>query len=318
MAVTRNPYLREVASGWPKVTEWQSQRVHCYQPKLDGIGVVVYRNSANDCWILGNRWPAQDYSSARACPQVQEFCLKLPPDTIVWCELYEPDMPAAKVLTSVGERSETIRLSMFSIRKWAGITPIESKGLEYFNEQREELLFIGDFQSHEIVPQTSIPVTMTHYQPLRQKLIDKAKQKGLEGYVLKEAHSSGWYKLKPTNTVDAVVMAYEWSTAYSRQGLIKSFQVGVYCHGQLIPIAYVGGFSAEELKMLSAEPTRTVGRVMEVTYDCLTAYDHKHQFIPGESALRFPRFKRWRADKRPEECNYTQLNTQPPEEYPSA
>jgi hypothetical protein len=303
-----------VASGWPKINEWQNQRVRYYQPKLDGIGVVVYREAMNYCWILGNRWPAQNYSHAQACLQVQEFCLKLPPDTIVWCELHEPGVPAAKVLTSVGKRSDTLQLSMFSIRRWAGITPPEAEGLEYFNAQRQELLSIGDFQRHEIAPQTSIPLTITHYQPLRQALMHKAKQKNLEGYVLKDAHSSGWYKLKPTNTVDAVVMSYEWSTAHSRQGLIKSFQVGVYYHGKLLPIASVGGFSAEELKMLSAEATRTIGRVMEVTYDCLTTYDSNMEFIPGVSALRFPRFKRWRYDKPSDECVYTQLNTKPPKE----
>jgi ATP-dependent DNA ligase len=95
---------------------------------------------------------------------------------------------------------------------------------------------------------------------------------------LKEAHSYGWYKLKPVSTIDAVVV--------EASATKQSVSVALYDCGVPVIIA----------KVRTADKNN-IGRVAEIDFDS----------VGSRGNLRFARFKGWRDDKPASECLISQL-----------
>lgn len=116
---------------------------------------------------------------------------------------------------------------------------------------------------------------------------------GFEGVVFKDGIFSAWGKWKPVRTVDAVVTDYtEGEGKYL--GYVGSLVVSVYADGSLVEIANVSGFDDATREQLGEGD---LGKVIEVEF----------QYVAAKGRLRHPRFKRFRDDKRPEECTIDQL-----------
>lgn len=148
-----------------------------------------------------------------------------------------------------------------------------------------------------------------------KEMLEYCIRENIEGLILKSGRLGPWYKLKPVRTLDCVVTG--WEPGESRlEGLMGSLVVSVLVpgisadHGPLLqsnPERFAGGYFAPEGyywlevanvgtgwkdadRVITAE--ESIGRVLEVTYDCVAA----------QGRLKFARFTRWRDDKPWEEC----------------
>lgn len=153
-------------------------------------------------------------------------------------------------------------------------------------------------------------------------LTQYAVTNGVEGYIIKEARGSRWWKFKLEHTMDLVVIG----TTDAREGVTGKYLglVGALVVGRVVGVTPIGapildsqepaditldyadlnktlwirevarisGMDDEQREQMSAERDDLIGRVCEV----------KAQAKGGKFRLRHPRFIRWREDKPAWEC----------------
>jgi DNA ligase-1 len=145
--------------------------------------------------------------------------------------------------------------------------------------------------------------------------LDEALSRGHEGVMAKVLSSpyeagrrgASWLKLKPSHTLDLVVLAVEWGSG-RRRGLLSNLHLGARdpASGGFVMLGktFKGMTDAmlkwQTEKLLSLEVSRTEWvvhvrpeLVVEVAFDGVQA----SQQYPGGVALRFARVKRYREDK---------------------
>lgn len=143
---------------------------------------------------------------------------------------------------------------------------------------------------------------------------------GFEGVVVKDPdeayeagrRGSGWLKVKPTHTLDLVVLAAEWGSG-RRQGWLSNLHLGAVdpSDGFVMLGKTFKGLTDEMLqwqteKFLALEDHRK-GHVVylrpEIVYEIAFDGVQRSTRYPGGVALRFARVKRHRDDKSPEEAD---------------
>lgn len=169
-----------------------------------------------------------------------------------------------------------------------------------------------------------------------EKMFDDAIEKGLEGILAKkldgvyQAGARGWnwikfkrsYSSKIDDTIDCLVMGYDYGKGKRTDFGIGAFLVGIYDdkNDRFLTAAKIGtGLTDDEWKQLQAQSTKLKasqkpalyevndaascdvwvkpGIVMEIKADELT----RSSVHTAKYALRFPRLQRFRPDKRPED-----------------
>lgn len=260
---------------FPKVKTWAGQPVQYIQDKLDGFALVVKDGRATTRKKGVDHWP-------KLPDHLQTIFNTLPRNTIIMGELYWSG-PATSIPTLLNDRDDRLKFSAFAMPMLGG-DPITAP----YRDVLESLTHLG----------FNTPRTMSFIQGNRAAyswiitLKTRAVRLGVEGYVLKNGHMEGWYKVKPTKTVDAVVVGYTISESITHGGGLKAVQVAL----DGVVIASVGsGFIAEYRASVNMESL--IGQVCEVEYDSVAA----------NGKLRFPRFVRWRTDKGADECTMNQL-----------
>jgi bifunctional non-homologous end joining protein LigD len=121
---------------------------------------------------------------------------------------------------------------------------------------------------------------------------------GFEGSIVKRrdsayssnARGAGWDKVKPNETLDGVVMGFREGKS-SFAGLIGSIEFGQYKDGKLELVGACSGMDYKTREEISANRDAWKNKVIEVCYEKSIG-----------DAPRFPRFKRVRKDKDPQEC----------------
>ena len=261
------------------------------EEKMDGHRVYISKTKSSitaitrsDCDI----WPSlQGISFA-------DKIRSLPDSTELDCELYAIGRQATDVKTMINDHDPALTLCPFAIPAWGG-WDFRDEPYEACRAKIEELGFTPPVRRKDLETFFCLDEPLTDEDI--KELKDEARRNKIEGFVLKEAHYNGWWKLKPTSTVDCFVVDYEISTSDTWAGGLKSIIVAVYDQSETLIIANVGSGFEGEFRM-SVNPKNLIGKVCEVSFDSLAA----------KGRLKFPRFICWRDDKNILECTKEQLN----------
>jgi DNA ligase 1 len=286
--------------------------------KLDGARLQVHRS--------GDEVRAFTRSLADVTdrvPEVVEAALALPVDTIVL------DGEAIALRDDGSPHRFQVSMSRFGTRapaKTALHTPLtmfffdclHAAGDDLLDRPARERLTVLD----ELVPEAHrVPRIETAELAAGETFLEDAVARGHEGVMVKaldapyEAGRRGgsWLKLKPSHTLDLVVLAAEWGHG-RRQGKLSNLHLGARDPetGGFVMLgktfkgmtdAMLEWQTERLLELETARDSYTVHvrpeLVVEVAFDGVQTSSR----YPGGVALRFARVKGYRPDKRPEEAD---------------
>lgn len=294
---------------FPKFKTYDGQPVRYIQPKYDGHLVKISKHEIFRCGDVDDG-PIQALTKNNknitdklcAIKHIHKELMGLPNESQIFAELHCPGRFSTDVPTMLNETNEDLRLTAFAAPMLGGIN--------HFNTPLNVVMnFIRSYGIESTQTETLLKSGITKIRC--GILLAKAIKQKLEGYVLKIEHMTGWYKLKPTKTIDCFVTGTTMSESASFYGGLKSVNVAVYDMSMQVSdnqnlgehvrnLGHVGGgFDAEfRMEYNTSEKRETlVGRVCEVEYDSIAA----------GGKLRFPRFVRWRTDKDSKDCTSDQL-----------
>jgi ATP-dependent DNA ligase len=191
---------------------------------------------------------------------------RFPKGSVVDGEVYVLGEPASSVVTYIKERSRKLIFQPFAVPFHKG------NDLRFTSiDVRNEMLYKYNYE----------PVPMSWVKnPTIEKLQKIAADSQIEGFVLKQFHYAGWWKVKPVQTIDCIVTNYKAGEGKHR-GRLGSLEVSLY-DGTCI------GWVGKGNDALWRDLDNPVGRVCEIQYE--------------EPDYKFTSFVRWRPDKPREEC----------------
>lgn len=174
----------------------------------------------------------------------------------------------------------------------------------------------------ELAPERfRVPSIVTSDADEAANFLDRALAAGHEGLLAKAPEAAyeagrrgaGWLKIKPTHTLDLVVLAVEWGSG-RRHGLLSNIHLGARDPktGGFVMLGKTFKGMTDELLAWQTErflalQTGREGHVLHVRPELVVeiAFDgvQRSSQYPGGVALRFARVRRYRTDKRPEEAD---------------
>ena len=174
----------------------------------------------------------------------------------------------------------------------------------------------------DLAPHLVVPRVLTSDAVEAGRFFDELVAAGHEGVVVKAADSpyaagrrgSGWVKVKPTHTLDLVVLAVEWGSG-RRRGLLSNIHLGARDPdtGGFVMIGKTfKGMTDDMLRWQTERFTElavdgTEGWVVELRPEQVVeiAFDglQRSSRYPGGLALRFARVLRYREDKSAAEAD---------------
>jgi DNA ligase-1 len=143
---------------------------------------------------------------------------------------------------------------------------------------------------------------------------------GFEGVVVKDLsqpyeagrRGSGWMKVKPTHTLDLVILAAEWGSG-RRQGWLSNLHLGARdTEGGFVMLGktfkgltdeMLGWQTARFLEIERDRKDHIVFLEPSIVYEIAFDGVQRSTRYPGGVALRFARVKRYRDDKGPEDAD---------------
>lgn len=185
----------------------------------------------------------------------------------------------------------------------------------------DEPLVVRRARLTELLPSEHVVDALLTDQPGRaEEFFDASVAAGFEGVVVKDPdqayeagrRGSGWLKVKPTHTLDLVVLAAEWGSG-RRQGWLSNLHLGARDPdgGYVMLGKTFKGLTDQMLAWQTEEflqlETRRSGHVVflepAIVYEIAFDGVQRSTRYPGGVALRFARVKRYREDKTPEDAD---------------
>jgi DNA ligase-1 len=287
--------------------------------KLDGARIQVHRRG-DDVRVFSRT--LNDVTAS--VPEVVEAALRLPVTEIVAdgeAIALRPDatpLPFQTTMRRFGRRSDVARL-----REEIPIVPVLFDCLRVDGDDlidrpgAERLEIMTGLLPEDLV----VPRVVTSDADEAGAFLDDALRRGHEGVVVKNLETpyeagrrgAGWLKVKPTHTLDLVVLAAEWGSG-RRRGWLSNLHLGARdpAGGAFVMLGKT--FKGLTDEMLAWQTTRlheiAIARdehtvhvrpelVVEVAFDGVQASPQ----YPGGVALRFARVKRYRDDKTAAEAD---------------
>jgi len=279
----------------PKFKDYTGQPVNYIQRKMDGHMYHIYKDKVGSvrCITKNNK---DKTDKMLAIEGIKKQIDGLPYATHLMVELHCPGEPATEVARGIAHADQRLKIAVFACPTLCGV--------DLYNTDLRVVQKNVEVYGLDFVPVK--PAMPTDRTPEGiEFLLGMANTMGIEGWVLKESHMEGWYKLKPVKTLDAFVVDVTESDSDTYRGYMKAVKLGLYepeLGGDLIThdLGECGGGFTKRFKKsdnFRDMKARLIGRVCEVAYQSITA--HKK--------LQFPRFIRWREDKDAYECTTEQL-----------
>ena len=275
-----------------------------FEQKFDGLRITFFRQEDGRLVAYGRQIEdhlekLKDLEAPEGREWLSAIKENLPPLSSLDGEIWAPGVPCTSVITRVKERHPELRFSPFAVpycrRLWYGHSPFE--------------------EADEIIRSIGLePPVRYEFDPeihTEKWLLAEARRLGTEGFVLKGFQYAEWWKIKKTDTVDAVLMgigAGKRGNLGRTGGLIvglwhrvkpdeegATFHENLGYHAKLVELTRVGtGLSIEDRETITKDD---IGRVVEVEY----------QAVAGKGRLAHPRYIRFRDDKLASECTIDQL-----------
>ncbi len=170
-------------------------------------------------------------------------------------------------------------------------------------------------------PELVVPRLVTDDAEAAQAFLDDALARGHEGVMAKSLtapyeagrRGAGWLKVKPSHTLDLVVLAAEWGHG-RRQGKLSNLHLGARDpeSGGFVMLGKTFKGMTDEMLAWQTEhllglETQREGHVVHVRPELVVeiAFDgvQASSRYPGGVALRFARVKGYRPDKSPAEAD---------------
>ncbi len=274
----------------PKFKDYTNQPVKYIQAKMDGhmYYVTVGQLGTITCLTKNGK---DKTDKLLAIGHIWEELSNLPCSTEFMAELHCPGGFATSIPTMLNNADERLQLSVFACPTLGGH--------DLTNEPLDEVEAAITAMGLEFIPVHMVMVN----DKMKQRLLDEAEEQAVEGWILKESHMEGWYKLKPVKTIDAFIVDHQVSDSATYKGCLKSVSLGLFgANGvDVHDLGECGGGFTKEFKLsLDTQELRDglLDKVIEVAYQSVT---------PGKK-LQFPRFVRFRDDKDAGQCTVEQLD----------
>jgi DNA ligase-1 len=299
-----------------KVSEWEAEW------KWDGIrGQLVFRNQKIHTWTRGHELVTDKFPELRSLRHI------IPNGTVIDGEIMplkeDHIMPFSYLQKRIGRKNLAKKILAevpvgfiaFDLLEW------ENRDIrkEALGTRRSTLknLISGIDPKYPICFNREISFsTWSELASIRQR----SREKMAEGLMLKKIDSpydigrkrGNWWKWKmDPQTIDGV-MIYAQKGHGRRADLFSDYTFAVWHEGRLVPFAKAySGLTDAEMKEVDTlvkrntlerfGPVRTVRPllVFEIAFEGLNPSNRHKSGV----TLRFPRIKRWRRDKKPEEAN---------------
>ena len=287
--------------------------------KLDGIRVQVHRRDGEV--LVFTR--SLDEITERV-PEVVEAVAALPGGDLVLdgeaIVLREDGRPAPFQVTGARTASSA---DVAGLRE---SVPLTTYLFDVLHRDGTDLLDETAVARHEVLldlaPHLLVPRVLTADPGEAARFFDELVGAGHEGVVVKAADShyaagrrgSGWVKVKPTHTLDLVVLAVEWGSG-RRTGLLSNIHLGARDPdtGGFVMIGKTFKGMTDEMLRWQTERFSELAvngtegwvvelrpeQVVEIAFDGL----QRSSRYPGGLALRFARVVRYRDDKTAEQAD---------------
>ena len=279
----------------PKFKDYKDQPVKYIQVKRNGHMYYVTRGQSGIIFCTTKNGKDKT-NKMMAINHIWEELKGLPYRTELMAELHCPGEFATSVPTMLNNADERLQLSVFACPTLGGH--------DLMDEPLDEVMAKVKSMGLGVVPMYQYwGSTTTFTATEREQLLGQATIQKIEGWVLKESHMEGWYKLKPVKTIDAFITDHQMSDSATYKGCLKSVSLGLFeTNGvDIHDLGECGGGFTKEFKLsLNTVQLRNnlIDKVIEVAYQSVT---------PGKK-LQFPRFVRFRDDKDASQCTVGQLD----------
>ncbi len=307
--------LEESPEQLGKIDEWQAEW------KWDGIrGQIIKRNNQFFVWSRGEELVTEKFPEYEAIKEL------LPDGTVLDGEIIaangkEP-LPFSLLQTRIGRKKISKKIMQDAPVSFFAYDLLEANGqdfrLQSLIERRIELEKIISAVNHEKLHLSPI-ITCSSWNEL-SALRQQSRENYAEGFMLKRKNSfyqtgrkrGDWWKWKIEALTIDCVMIYAQKGSGRRSNLYTDYTFAVKNENTLVPFAKAySGLTDKEFAQVDAfvkrnaiekfGPVRTVKPelVFELAFEGIAASNRHKSGV----AVRFPRIKRWRHDKKADEIN---------------